>query len=81
MNTELAADTEEHFAELLLVCLNLMSGKLVSAEMLNTSRAAYAKDVATLPSTQVQGFMRTAGFHSMTQFFQARLMHGWVAKI
>lgn len=81
VNTELAADTEEHFEELLPVWLNLMSGKLVSAEMLNTSRAAYAKDVAILPSTQVQGFMRTAGFHSMTQFFQAGLMHGWVAKV
>ena len=77
-NADLAADTESPAYEALLRnWMTLMSSAGVQPEMLVRARAAYARDVAILPTQQVAGLIETAGFEAPVQFYQAGLMHGW----
>ncbi len=78
-NTDLAADTESPAYEALLRnWMTLMSSAGVQPQMLVRARAAYARDVAILPTQQVAGLIETAGFEAPVQFYQAGLMHGWL---
>lgn len=77
-NADLASDIESPAYEALLRCwMTLMSSAGVQPEMLERARAAYARDVAILPTQQVAGLIEAAGFEAPVQFFQAGLMHGW----
>ncbi|MBV4475267.1 class I SAM-dependent methyltransferase [Pseudomonas botevensis] len=77
-NADLASDTESPAYEALLRnWMTLMSSAQVPPAMLERARAAYAKDVAIVPSAQVAGLIEAAGFTAPVQFFQAGLMHGW----
>lgn len=77
-SVDLAADMESPAYEALLRnWMTLMSSAGVTPKMLERAHAAYARDVAILPTQQVAALIETAGFEAPVQFFQAGLMHGW----
>lgn len=43
-------------------------------------REAYSNDVAVLPPERVESIIKSAGFGSSVQFFQAGLIHAWFSK-
>lgn len=49
-------------------------------ENLHRMKAAYAKDVAMLPSIDVAKIIQAGSFDVPVQFFQAGLIHAWYAK-
>ncbi|CAM3001887.1 type 11 methyltransferase [Ectopseudomonas mendocina] len=80
-NADLASDIHSPAYEVLLPgWMTLMSSASVDAQMLERARAAYARDVAVLPASQVADIIQAGGFMAPTQFFQAGLMHGWVCQ-
>jgi tRNA (cmo5U34)-methyltransferase len=80
VNADLASDTGSiEYETLLPMWLNRMSSAGVPPEALARARAAYAKDVAVLPPTQIQSLIASAGFSAPTQFYQAGLLHAWCA--
>ena len=80
-SSDLASDTSSgDYAVLLHAWIHTMASAGVQPEVLERTRAAYAKDVAILPSGQVSSIIRSAGFESSVQFFQAGLMHGWISR-
>ncbi|HZX15591.1 MAG TPA: class I SAM-dependent methyltransferase [Pseudomonas sp.] len=77
-NVDLASDVQSPAYELLLRSwMTLMCSAGVPPDVLERSRAAYARDVAILPAQQVASLIKEAGFEAPVQFFQAGLMHGW----
>lgn len=70
----------DDYEALLGVWLNMMAVAGIPAEGQNRMRDAYAKDVAILPSATVATIIKSAGFESPVQFFQAGLIHAWFAK-
>ena len=80
-NADLASDIHSPAYEVLLPgWMTLMSSAGVDAQMLERARAAYARDVAVLPASQVADIIQAGGFMAPTQFFQAGRMHGWVCQ-
>ena len=80
-NADLASDIHSPAYEVLLPgWMTLMSSAGVDAQMMERARAAYARDVAVLPASQVADIIQAGGFMAPTQFFQAGLMHGWVCQ-
>jgi tRNA (cmo5U34)-methyltransferase len=80
-SADLASDTQSPAYEVLLPSwMTLMSSAGVDAQMPERARAAYARDVAVLPASQVADIIQAGGFTAPTQFFQAGLMHGWVCR-
>lgn len=80
VNADLAADiTAPEYEPLLAMWLDRMSSAGVPPEALVRARAAYTKDVAVLPPTQVAALIASAGFDTPVPFFQAGLMHAWCA--
>ncbi len=81
VNADLAADVASpEYETLLAIWLNRMSSAGVSPDALARARAAYANDVAILPSERVATLIASAGFERPTQFFQAGLLHAWCAR-
>jgi tRNA (cmo5U34)-methyltransferase len=68
------------YAVLLPDWISTMASAGVQPDVLERTRAAYAKDVAILPSGAVSAIIQSAGFESSVQFFQAGLMHAWISK-
>lgn len=60
--------------------LTIMTGPDVSAERLERARSAYAKDVAILAPATVASVIESGGFEPPVQFFQAGLLHAWIAR-
>ena len=56
------------------------SGALSSPEGIERMRAAYHRDVAVLPPQEVRDLITRGGFDAPVLFFQAGLIHAWVAK-
>lgn len=80
-SADLASDVNSNSYDALLhTWLNVMSPQPVQSAALDRTRAAYAKDVAILPPSQVATII-SASFESPVQFFQAGLMHAWYAKV
>lgn len=80
-NAELASDpTAPSYDSLMHVWLRLLAGADLSEEKIAQMRAAYQKDVAILPLSQVAGIIATGGFETPVQFLQTGLIHGWYAK-
>lgn len=80
-SSDLASDVKSaSYQDLLRVWIHLMSSAGVQSEVLEKTRAAYAKDVGILPSEQVASIILSAGFSSSIQFYQAGLMHAWCSR-
>jgi tRNA (cmo5U34)-methyltransferase len=80
-SSDLASDVgSDAYDVLLRVWLQVMSSADIQAEVLERTRAAYAKDVAILPPNRIASIIESAGFEPPVQFFQAGLMHAWVSK-
>ena len=79
-SSDLALDTASpgHHG-LLDAWLRTLAAADPSPERLQQMREAYARDVAVLPPTDVEGLLVSAGFRSPVQFFQAGLMHAWTS--
>jgi tRNA (cmo5U34)-methyltransferase len=79
-SSDLASDTRSNdYAVLLPAWISTMAAAGVQPEVLERTRAAYAKDVAILPSSVVSSIIVAGGFESSVQFFQAGLMHAWIS--
>ena len=77
-----ASDTSSNdYAVLLPAWISTMAAAGVQPEVLERTRAAYAKDVAILPSVAISSIITSAGFESSVQFFQAGLMHAWISRL
>lgn len=80
-SSDLASDTESQaYRDLLPIWIRLMSSAGVPPDVLEKTRAAYAKDVAILPSAHVASLIESAGFEPPVQFYQAGLIHAWFSK-
>jgi tRNA (cmo5U34)-methyltransferase len=80
-SSDLASDTHSNdYAVLFPAWINTMAAAGVQQEVLERTRAAYAKDVAILPSSVVASIIVAGGFESSVQFFQAGLMHAWISR-
>jgi tRNA (cmo5U34)-methyltransferase len=81
VNADLTCDTRSvEYETLLPMWLNRMSSAGVPPEALARAKAAYDKDVAVLPATQLKSIIESAGFAPPVQFFQAGLLHAWCAR-
>lgn len=81
LNADLASDVGSPDYDLLLpMWLDRMSSAGVSAEAVERARAAYARDVAVLPSDHIKSIIQAAGFSRPVQFYQAGLLHAWQAR-
>lgn len=80
-SSDLASDVgTDAYDALLRVWIDVMSSARTQPEVLERTRAAYAKDVAILPSKRIASIIESAGFEPPVQFFQAGLMHAWFSK-
>lgn len=80
-SSDLASDVGSNaYAALLRIWINVMSSAGIQPEVLERTRAAYAKDVAILPPERIASIIASAGFEPPVQFFQAGLMHAWFSK-
>ena len=81
VNSDLSSEKDAADYEAILeVWQRVMSGASVSPEGLNRMKAAYDRDVAVLPPTEVASIIEAGGFKAPVQFFQAGLIHAWFAK-
>lgn len=80
-SSDLAADVRSQaFESLARAWMNMMAANGISAEGLERMKAAWKKDVAILPPTDVASIIESGGFEAPTQFYQAGLIHAWFAK-
>lgn len=80
-SSDLAADVHaDTYQDLLRVWIQLMSSSGVQADVLERTRAAYAKDVGILPPADIAALITAAGFASSIQFYQSGLMHAWYSR-
>jgi len=68
------------FETLLRIWMSVVAGGIVSAERLNRTREAFAKDVAVLGSAEVASIIAAGGFEQPVQFFQAGCLHAWCSR-
>ena len=79
--SDLASEVDsENYEALLGVWQRVMATAEVSPEGLSRMKTAYAKDVAVLPPATVTSIIKSGGFETPVQFFQAGLIHAWFAK-
>ena len=80
-SSDLAADVESNeYDALLPVWMKIMAAADLTPERLEQMRTAYANDVAVLPPAIVAGIIKSAGFKTPGQFYQAGLIHAWFSK-
>ena len=81
VSTDLCSGTRDDGLDALLYGWQiLMSGPLASEEKRARMREAYTSDVAVRTAAQTAAIIEAGGFEAVTQFFQASLIHGWVAR-
>jgi len=68
------------YKSLLHVWTNMMAGAGISPEGLERMQAAWAKDVAILPPAALASIIKSGGFETPVQFYQAGLIHAWFAR-
>ena len=80
-SSDLACNGDDRaFEALLHVWMNMMASNGIPPEGLERMRAAYAKDVAILPSMEVASIIEAGGFEPPVGFYQAGLIHAWFSK-
>ncbi|MHA3772592.1 class I SAM-dependent methyltransferase [Verrucomicrobiota bacterium sgz303538] len=80
-SADLASDVNSTaYQSLLEVWLRMMKAADISPEDVERMRAAYARDVAVLPTEDVSAIIVSGGFEMPIQFFQAGLIHAWYSK-
>lgn len=80
-SSDLAADVgAPAYDDLLEVWFRLMRVAGLPAAGLEQMRAAYARDVAVLPPTDVAAIIAAGGFEAPVPFYQAGLIHGWFTR-
>ena len=80
-SSDLAAETgSNEYEAMLRAWLNMMASAGIPPEGLERMRAAYGKDVAILPPEQVASIIKSGGFDTPVQFYQAGLIHAWFSK-
>jgi tRNA (cmo5U34)-methyltransferase len=82
INADLAYDrSAAAYPELLDIWLRIMTSAGMPVEMVRARiSAAYGRDVAVLPPSEVASIMAAGGFDPPVLFFQTLLMHAWYAK-
>jgi tRNA (cmo5U34)-methyltransferase len=82
INADLAYDrSASSYPELLDTWLRIMASAGMPIEMVRARiSAAYSRDVAVLPPSEVASIIDAGGFDSPVLFFQSLLMHAWSAK-
>lgn len=77
-SSDLASDVgSSAYDALLRAWFTMMTQSEIQPEAVERMRAAYARDVAILPSAQIASIIESAGFEPPVQFFQAGLIHAW----
>ena len=80
-SSDLASEVgSQDYEALLHAWMNMMAGASIPPEDRERMREAYAKDVAVLPPNTVASIIKSGGFESSVQFFQAGLIHAWFSK-
>lgn len=80
-SSDLASDVNStEYQVRLEAWMKMMAGADISEEAQARMRAAYAKDVAILPSPAISSIIQTGGFESSVPFFQAGLIQAWVSR-
>jgi tRNA (cmo5U34)-methyltransferase len=81
VTADLASDTSsENYQQLLEVWMRLMRETGSPPEQIEKLRVTYGRDVAVLPLEQVSSLIASAGFETPVLFYQACLIHAWLAK-
>ncbi len=81
VSSDLAADIHsKNYENLLELWLTTMSVSEVSAEAIQSVKAAYSKDVAVLPPNKVAEIIKSGGFDTPIQFYQAGMIHAFLSK-
>lgn len=62
------------------VWFRTMAGADVPPDGLARMRAAYGRDVAVLPTKEIEAIIVAGGFESPIHFFQAGLIHAWYSR-
>jgi tRNA (cmo5U34)-methyltransferase len=80
-SSDLASEVgSSEYEAILHTWLNMIAATGIPPEALERMRAAYAKDVAILPPTQVASIIKSGGFGEPVRFYQAGLIHAWFSK-
>jgi tRNA (cmo5U34)-methyltransferase len=80
-SSDLASDVNSTAYEVLLhAWMNMMSSADISPENLERMRKAYVNDVGVLHPNNVAAIIKSGGFESPVQFFQAGLIHAWISR-
>ncbi|AJQ96650.1 class I SAM-dependent methyltransferase [Gynuella sunshinyii] len=80
-SSDLSSDIESsEYAILLPAWMNMISAVDITPENLERVRHAYANDVAVLAAEKVEQIIKSGGFESPVQFFQAGLIRAWLSK-
>lgn len=80
-SSDLASDTtSSEYDALLDAWLKMMQKADIPAAGLEQMRAAYAKDVAILPTSEIASILKAGGFDEPVLFYQAGLIHAWFAR-
>jgi tRNA (cmo5U34)-methyltransferase len=82
INADLAYDqSAATYPEVLDIWLRIMASAGIPVEMVRARiSAAYKRDVAVLPPSEVASIIAAGGFDSPVLFFQNLLMHAWYAR-
>jgi tRNA (cmo5U34)-methyltransferase len=80
-SSDLAADVASPGYEVLLPAwMRMMANADVPEDAQQRIRAAYTRDVAVLPPAEVASIIAAGGFEPPVPFFQAGLIHAWLAR-
>ena len=80
-SSDLASEVgSQAYESLVHVWSNMMSAAGLSSEALERMQAAWNKDVAILPPSDVASIIESGGFEAPVQFYQAALIHAWFAR-
>ncbi|WP_041521661.1 class I SAM-dependent methyltransferase [Gilvimarinus agarilyticus] len=79
VSADLSAQVTSPEFEVLLRSWMVMTSGETTKEGLARMRSTYTNDVGVLPPNEVSALIRAGGFDSPIPFFQAGLIHGWLA--
>jgi len=80
-SSDLAADVDSAEYEVLLTAwMHMMAAAEVSPETMARMRRAYARDVGVLAPERTAAIIAAGGFALPVPFFQAGLIHAWLAQ-
>lgn len=80
-SADLASELDGQDLDVLLsLWSSLMSGAPATPDALERTRRAYDRDAAVLPPARVASIIRAGGFGRVLRFYQASLLHAWLAR-